>query len=104
MARRTFKIEKKTFVVDSSKESVEFIEKSISLVVLVVVEVDSVRWLIELLKRLVIGENVVGFIRSREGAKMDILLNMKKNKAGAYLSLLCLATEFSKGFKVLYFP
>lgn len=105
--RRVFVIERKSFVVAFSKDVVESCEKGRSFQVSVRLEVKLVEWFLRKLQGLVEdqqGEPRQGLLGSRKGNSMDLMLNIKKNKRGFYLSLLCFSSSFSKGFKCLCFP
>lgn len=103
-SRRSFVVERKSFSVEFVKDVVEISEKSMSFQVSVGLEVHLVQWLIKKIKGLTEGEGKLGFVGSRKGTNIDVILNLNKNKGGSYLSLLCFTDSFSRGFKCLCFP
>lgn len=62
VSRESFKVERKTFVVDSTKEHMLLIEESKVVDVSIIVEVELVRRLIEKLKGLVRFEKKLGIL------------------------------------------
>lgn len=81
-------MERKSFTVAFIKDKVEISEKSRSVQVSVSVEEALVRWLIEKLKSLRSAEPKQGHLGSRKGKDLDVILNVKKNIGGFFLSLL----------------
>lgn len=101
---RRFSIERKSFELDFSKDVVKLTEKCKKLEVTVSIEVDLVKWLIQKLKRILEDEPTLGSLGSRRGKEMDLVLSSKKNKAGCFLSFLCLYLGREGGCKVICFP
>lgn len=68
------------------------------------VETLLVRWLISKIYLLLKDEKRLGFVGSRKGKNMDLMLNLKRNKGGIFLSMLCYSSSSTKNPKCLYFP
>lgn len=104
---RRFRIERKNFEVVFNKDFVGITERSKAGLVSAQVEADLARWLRSKLKGLVWADEVeprVGVLGSRRGKEMDIVINVKRNKAGFYISILCLNSKLSRGFTCIRIP
>lgn len=82
-------------------------EKSRTAYVSTRIEVDLARWLKWKLKGLIdarLIEPKVGSVGTRRGREMDLVVNLKRNKAGYFISILCLNPKMSRGFNCIYVP
>lgn len=84
-------MERKTFSVVFAKERVKIREKSSSVEVTAGIEESLARRLLLKIKKLEDGLLQPGFIGSRRGKEMDVILNLKRNAKGFFpvTSLLC---------------
>lgn len=104
---RRFRVERKTFEVTFRKDEVEVTERSRAVQITTGLEVSLCEWLIWKLKGvLAIDENVpkTGFLGTRRGKAMDITTNIKKNKGGHFLSILCFSKKFRQGYNCICIP
>lgn len=80
-------MEKKSFSVTCTKDKVDICEKSKAVQVSVGIELDIVKWMIMKLKCLGEVEPTQGHVGSRR-KDMDVIMSIKKNKGGFFISLV----------------
>lgn len=68
------------------------------------IEVELIKWVIMKMKRQGWEDETLRFVGSQKGKNMDLTLNVKENKGGRLLSLLCCSSTLSRGFKCICFP
>lgn len=104
MARQSFRVDQENFTVDFSKSQIQITERSRAVEVSINVDEKLAKWLVKKLKSLAVGEFRLGFLGSFKGENSDLMLNLRKNKGGLYLSMLWFSTSCSRGFKNICVP
>lgn len=63
-----------------------------------------VKWLVENLKRLIADTPRLGFLASKKGSNAYLILNVKRNRGGTFLSTLWFGVNIKRDSKSIYSP
>lgn len=102
--KRSLKIEKKIFWFDLSRGLMQIKEKSKSTEISTEVELQLIKWLIDKLEEANSIERRVGFLGSKRGSASNLMISIRSNKGGEFLSVLWFSASCTRGFKMLCIP
>lgn len=102
--RKGFAIERKFFTIEKLREQVTIQEKGGGFVIRIDLPLEAAKWLMWKLDGLLAEEIHLGFIGSKSFTEQDMVLTVKANKAGRFLSILCFHRNRYKGRTTIIFP